>query len=63
MLFFHIIILQSGSPTLLSVLIITEDFATPDPAAFMELSRPIMDSFDQQLHLQQGDLPIEEYVH
>ncbi len=43
--------------------LITEDFATSDPAALFRLPSPTMDSLDQLLHLHLGGLSIEEYVH
>lgn len=33
----------------------------PDPAAFMEPSRPVMGPVNQLLHLRQGDCSIEDY--
>ncbi len=42
---------------------ITEDFAASDPAALFRLPSPTMDSLDQLIHLHQGGLSIEEYVH
>ncbi len=44
-------------------LCVTEDFATSDPAASSRLTSQTMDSIGQLLHLRQGGLIMEEYVH